>query len=86
MSGILEFMAQFGDEKQCIEYLAELRWPDGLSLFKMWRLRGVAIEVSGPGFSMRSLRSSGIGDVRDDLPPNADGVAEMVSRRLSHGT
>ncbi len=29
MSGILEFMGQFGDEQQCIEYLAALRWPDG---------------------------------------------------------
>ncbi|NJO36806.1 MAG: IS1595 family transposase [Rhizobiales bacterium] len=29
MSGILEFMAQFGEERRCIEYLATLRWPDG---------------------------------------------------------
>jgi hypothetical protein len=29
MSGILEFTAQFGEERQCIEHLAELRWPDG---------------------------------------------------------
>jgi len=25
MSGILKFMAQFGEERQCIDYLAELR-------------------------------------------------------------
>jgi transposase-like protein len=29
MSGILEFVARFGEERQCIEHLAELRWPDG---------------------------------------------------------
>lgn len=29
MSGILEFTAQFGEERRCIEHLAELRWPDG---------------------------------------------------------
>jgi len=44
MSGILEFMAQFGDERQCIEYLAALRWPDGYVCSKCggweaWRLK-----------------------------------------------
>ncbi|QCO98123.1 IS1595 family transposase [Arthrobacter sp. 24S4-2] len=26
---ILEFQARFGDEKACLDYLAECRWPDG---------------------------------------------------------
>jgi len=44
MSGILEFMTQFGDEKQCIDHLAELRWPDGYLCSKCggceaWRLK-----------------------------------------------
>ncbi|NJO35495.1 MAG: IS1595 family transposase, partial [Rhodospirillales bacterium] len=43
MSGILEFMAQFGEERRCIEYLATLRWPDGYVCSKCggceaWRL------------------------------------------------
>src|SRR5271168_2145603 len=29
MSGLLEFMAQFGTEDRCIEHLATLRWPGG---------------------------------------------------------
>jgi transposase-like protein len=44
MSGILEFMTEFGDERQCINYLAELRWPDGYVCSacggcKAWRLK-----------------------------------------------
>jgi hypothetical protein len=27
MAGILDFVARFGSEEQCIAYLAELRWP-----------------------------------------------------------
>lgn len=29
MAGILDFVARFGSEEQCITYLAELRWPGG---------------------------------------------------------
>jgi len=29
MAGLLDFAARFGTEEQCIEHLAELRWPDG---------------------------------------------------------
>lgn len=44
MSGILEFMKQFGDEQQCIEHLAGLRWRDGYLCSacggrKAWRLK-----------------------------------------------
>lgn len=44
MSGILEFVAQFRTEEQCIEHLAGLRWPDGYICStcggrKAWRLK-----------------------------------------------
>ncbi len=44
MSGILDFTTQFGSEEQCIEYLAELRWPNGYICstcggHKAWRLK-----------------------------------------------
>ena len=44
MSGILDFVTQFGSEEQCIEHLAELRWPDGYICstcggHEAWRLK-----------------------------------------------
>jgi len=29
MDGLLEFVARFGTEEQCLEHLAGLRWPGG---------------------------------------------------------
>ena len=29
MAGLLDFVARFGAEARCIEYLAGLRWPGG---------------------------------------------------------
>jgi len=44
MSGILDFVTQFGSEEQCIEYLAVLRWPSGYICstcggHEAWRLK-----------------------------------------------
>jgi transposase-like protein len=45
MSGLLEFVAQFGAEDRCIDYLAGLRWPGGYVCAgcgsrQAWRLKG----------------------------------------------
>ena len=32
MTGLREFVVQFGTEQQCIEHLAELRWPGGFAV------------------------------------------------------
>ncbi len=47
MSGLLEFVARFGTEDQCIEYLSELRWPGGYVCAacdgrEAWHLKGRA--------------------------------------------
>jgi Zn ribbon nucleic-acid-binding protein len=47
MSGLLEFVARFGTEDQCIEYLSGLRWPDGYVCAacagrEAWHLKGRA--------------------------------------------
>ena len=44
MSGLLEFMGQFGTEDRCIEHLAGLRWPAGYVCARCggqeaWRLK-----------------------------------------------
>ena len=41
--------------------------------------------AAATGLRVRHLPSSGIGDLRDRVPPDADGPAEMVPRRLSAG-
>jgi transposase-like protein len=45
MPGLLDFVARFGTEDQCIEHLAKLRWPGGYVCAKCrgraaWRLKG----------------------------------------------
>lgn len=50
MAGLLDFVARFGTEDQCIEHLTKLRWPGGYVCAKCggraaWRLKGERCRV-----------------------------------------
>jgi Transposase zinc-ribbon domain len=52
--GLLELEARFSAEAACREYLARLRWPEGLqcprcATSKAWSVRGVLLECSACG-------------------------------------
>ena len=75
MSGLLEFMAQFGTEDRCIEHLAGLRWPGGYVCAscggpEAWRLkeRPRIYECRGCGHQESVTAGTIFHRTRTDLP------------------
>jgi hypothetical protein len=75
MSGLLEFMGQFGTEDRCIEHLAGLRWPAGYVCARCggqeaWRLkeRPRIYECRGCGHQESVTAGTIFHRTRTDLP------------------
>src|ERR1700720_1602345 len=75
MSGLLEFMGQFGTEDRCIEHLAGLRWPAGYACARCggqeaWRLkeRPRIYECRGCGHQESVTAGTIFHRTRTDLP------------------
>src|SRR5260370_1360056 len=54
MAGLLEFAARFGTEAQCIERLAELRWPGGFVCSRCGGRGGRALQAPPRGCQWRT--------------------------------
>jgi hypothetical protein len=85
MAGLREFVVQFGNEEQCIEHLAGLRWPVGFACARCggrqaWRLKRRP-RVYECAICHRQ-ESATTGTV---FSPDANRSDQMVSCRLSDG-
>ena len=76
-----DLLAWFPDNQACLDYLAELRWPDGFvcpacKATEFWR--------TGEDLWMcRDCGAADVGDGGHDLRPDPDPVVDLVRRDLA---
>ncbi len=73
MRGMLGFQERYGSEAGCIEALARLRWPQGYVCARCGGRRSYQLKARARTFECERVRSSGIGDRGNDLPPHPHG-------------